>query len=94
MNEISAGDSYVHITKNSDSKIIHQSKGLGEVATEKVFLVCMRVNEHAVVKSMLIKIFKSEVINAHPFRHTRATMLIEKRATPRGVQVVLVIPTR
>lgn len=42
VNEISAGGSYVHIYKDADDKIIQQSKGLGEVAIEKVFLVCTR----------------------------------------------------
>ena len=71
VNEISAGDSYVHVYKGADDKIVQQSKDLGGVAIEKVFLVCTRVNGHAVVKYMLTKIFKSDGINAHSFRHTR-----------------------
>ena len=76
-NEISAGDSYVHIYKNSNSKIIQQSKGLGKIDAERVFPVCTRVDGRIVLRDVIEKILKRENLNAHSFRHTHATILIE-----------------
>lgn len=39
-NEKSIGDSYVYVCRNSENKIIQQSKGLERNNTEKVLLVC------------------------------------------------------
>lgn len=83
-NEKFAGKSYVYIYRDSDNKIIQQSKGL---STEyaRVKTVCVRADGHAVTKTALTNIFNDEGINAHSFRHTHATMLIENGATPKGV---------
>ena len=64
--------------------MIQQSKSL-TVEYNRVEMVCTRIDGHAVFKNMLSKIFMSEEINAHSFRHTHATTLIENGATPKGV---------
>lgn len=82
--EKSVGDSYVYIYKDTDNKIFQQSKCLSAEG-EKIELVCTRPNGQFVSRQMLIKMFTREGINAHSFRHTHATTLIENGATPKGV---------
>ena len=84
-NEKNASASYVYVYRNSDNKIISQSKGLGETDAEKVFLICTKNNGQIILKDALEKLLKKEKINAHSFRHTHATMLIENGATAKGV---------
>ena len=52
---------------------------------EKVSLLCTKSNGQAVSKYVVERIFRIEGINAHSFRHTHATMLIENGATAKGV---------
>ena len=89
-NENSAGDSCVHIYRNSENKIIQQSKGLGEIDAERVFHVCTRVGGRIILKTHLERTLQRENLNAHSFRHTHATTLIENGATPKGVATYLV----
>ena len=84
-NEKSIGDSYVYVYRNSDNKIIQQSKGLGEVAADRIFLVCTYPDGKMVRSNSMEIILKKAGINAHSFRHTHATTLIENGATPKGV---------
>ena len=84
-NENSTGDSYVYIYRNSENKVLQQSKGLGEVAAERIFLVCTYSDGKMVRRDSMEKILNRSGINAHSFRHTHATMLIENGATPKGV---------
>ena len=84
-NEKLAGDSYVYVYCDTNNKIIQHSKGLGEVNAEKILPVCTRIDGRAVFKYLLTNVFKAEGINAHSFRHTHATMLIENGAIPKGV---------
>ena len=84
-NEKIASDSYVFVYRNSENKIIQQSKILGKVNAEKILPVCTRIDGRAVFKYLLTNVFKDEGINAHSFRHTHATMLIENGAIPKGV---------
>ena len=37
------------------------------------------------MRGMLTKVLQAECLNAHSFRHTHATQLIENGATPKGV---------
>ena len=84
-NEKSAGDSYVYVYQNSKNKIIQQSKELGEVDAEKISLVCTHIVGRLITKEVFTKLLRREGINAHSFRHTHATTLIENGATPKGV---------
>ena len=83
-NEDSAGNSYVYIYCSTENKMIQQSKSL-TTEYNRAEMVCTRIDGHAVLKNMLSKIFRDEGINAHSFRHTHATTLIENGATPKGV---------
>ena len=84
-NEKSAGDSYVYTYCDTERKIISKSKGLGEIDAEKIQLICIKNNGQPVLKEQLEKILRREGINAHSFRHTHATTLIENGATAKGV---------
>ena len=84
-NEIAAGDSYVYIYCDAENKIFHQSKGIGEIADKKVPMLCTRADGRMILREPFTKLLQNEGINAHSFRHTHATMLIENGATPKGV---------
>ena len=84
-NEKSVGNSYLYVYRDNDNKIFQQSKGLGEVDAEKVNLVCIDESGRAVRKSRILNYFTRKGINAHSFRHTHATTLIENGATPKCV---------
>ena len=84
-NEKSVGDSYVYVYRDSDNKVIQQSKGLIEIDAEKVSMICTKNNGKIVFKDAVEKALRSEGLNAHSFRHTHATVLIENGATPKGV---------
>lgn len=83
-NEKNFGKSYVYIYKTAEGKIFQQSKSL-ENSNEKVNLICTKENGFALSRGLLSKLFKQNGLNAHSFRHTHATILIENGATPRGV---------
>ena len=83
-NEKSIGVSYVYIYKAADNKIIQQSKVL-PAESNRIELVCTKETGHFVLKSAVEKHLHNEGLNAHSFRHTHATMLIEHGATPKGV---------
>ena len=84
-NEKIFGDSYVYTYLESDGHIIRQSKGLPTPRGEKISLICTRNNGKIVLKENLTKILATEGLNAHSFRHTHATLLIENGATPKEV---------
>ena len=84
-NENQFGDSYVQIYCENDGHIQRQSKFLPAPAGEKLSLVCVQNNGQLVLKEYLVKKFRTEGLNAHSFRHTHATQLIENGATPKGV---------
>ena len=52
---------------------------------EKVSLICTRDNGKIVLKEILTRALVKEGLNAHSFRHTHATLLIENGATPKEV---------
>ena len=83
-NEKEFGDSYVYAYREEDGHVIRKSKGL-PCSFEKVSLVCVRSEGHFLRKDNIAKILKKENLNAHSFRHTHATQLIECGAVPKGV---------
>ena len=84
-NEKKFGDSYVYIYREDDGHIVRQSKGLPVPAAEKVSLVCVRENGQMLLKEVLSKVLRGEGLNAHSFRHTHTTQLIENGASAKAV---------
>ena len=84
-NEKLIGGSYVHIYREDDGHIERRSKNLPALGGEKVSLVCTRDNGQMILKNNFSQILKREGLNAHSFRHTHATRLIELGAKPTGV---------
>ena len=90
-NEAKYGDSYVLIYRNSghEDELVQLSKGLrGTQRNEKwirVPLVCTWNIGKAVSVHYLSLHLRAAGLNAHSFRHTHSTDLIENGATPEGV---------
>ena len=84
-NEKKFGDNYVYIYREDDGRIIRQSKGLPAPAAEKVSLICVRDDGRLYLDEYISKILRKEELNAHSFRHTHATQLIENGASAKGV---------
>lgn len=85
VNELKFGDGYVYVYRGEDGKVIQQSKSLPLQNAEQVFLVCTQRCGKIVLRASLSKALKNEGLNAHSFRHTHATRLIENGAPPKGV---------
>lgn len=83
-NEHQRGDTYIYNYREEDGHIIRQSKCL-PCDAEKVLLICIRGNGGFVCKDVVTEVLKRENLNAHSFRHTHATMLIESGANAKGV---------
>lgn len=84
-NEKEFGDSYVYIYREDDGHIISQSKGLPISNAEKVSLVCAREDGRLFLKGTFTEMLSKCGLNAHSFRHTHATQLIENGASAKGV---------
>lgn len=87
-NEKLYGDSYVHIYRDTghDDELIQMSKGLEQQPEwVRVPLVCTWKTGKVVSVHYLSMHLRKEGLNAHSFRHTHATTLIENGATPKGV---------
>ena len=80
------GGSYVCIYRTEEGKCLQQSKGIPlAVPAERVPVVCTQRNGRLVSREGLAIMLRGEGLNAHSFRHTHATQLIENGATPKGV---------
>ena len=84
-NEKALGNSYVHIYRERDGHIERRSKGLSAPDGEKVSLVCTRPDGRLILRAVFTAALHDEGLNAHSFRHTHATQLIESGAAPKGV---------
>lgn len=84
-NEKQFGGTYVYTYLESDGHIIRRSKGLPAPNSGKISLICVQNNGQLVLKNFVIKRLIEAGLNAHSFRHTHATQLIENGATAKGV---------
>ena len=87
-NELAAGGGYVCVMKNKENKVFEMSKALladAPAGSVRVNMVCTWRNGHFCKGEYIRHILTAEGLNAHSFRHTHATMLIENGATPKGV---------
>ena len=84
-NEKLIGDSYVYVYREKNGHIERRSKSLPAPDGEKVSLVCTRDNGQMILKNHFTRILAAMGLNAHSFRHTHATQLIESGAAPKGV---------
>ena len=83
-NENKFGARYVYIYCNEQNQIIIQSKLL-PLDLERMEFVCTREKGQPLQKKFLGKYLLKEGLNAHSFRHTHATQLIESGANAKGV---------
>ena len=82
------GGSYIAVYYHAETgKLVQQSKNLPiSNQYKQADLVCTNIkNGRKVVYPTLQRHLKRLGINAHSFRHTHATILIENGATPKGV---------
>ena len=84
-NEKSCGDAYIYIYRESDGHIERRSNSLPAPDGEKVSLICIRNDGRLMLHNVIVVALRNEGLNAHSFRHTHATRLIEDGATPKGV---------
>lgn len=78
------GNQYIYLYRAEDGRLLRQSKLL-PLPLERIDLVCTREHGHAVQKKFFSKHLHADGLNAHSFRHTHATRLMENGATAKGV---------
>lgn len=79
------GDSYCVVLENTDRRVSVCSKALAPKNGKRCYLVCTRSNGKLISRSALHARLQSMGLNAHSFRHTHATLLIEAGAPLKGV---------
>ncbi len=84
-NEKQFGDNYVYVYREENGHVQRQSKGLPPPFGEKISLLCTRNDGRIILRGIIVKFLTKEGLNAHSFRHTHATQLIENGAAPKGV---------
>ena len=84
-NEKQCGESYVYTYREENGHIQRQSKGLPPPEGEKILLVCVKQGGDLVFRVSFTKILHDEGLNAHSFRHTHATQLIESGVQAKAV---------
>ena len=75
---------YICIYKDSEGQIKRQSKKI-PCEGERVYFVCIKATGRLVWRQEVISTLISEGLNAHSFRHTHATQLIEGGAKAKAV---------
>ena len=83
-NEKKIGDSYVYIYLEPDGRIIRKSKGL-LCDIGRVSPVCTHPTGKLIMRGAVAKCLRVEGLNAHSFRHTHATQLIESGVEAKAV---------
>lgn len=89
-NEDKLGDSYVYSYCSDTGALLRQSKGLPHANNVvKKNLVCTRENGSPILHFNIVNLLKKNGLNAHSFRHTHATLLMENGAMPKEVSARL-----
>lgn len=83
-NESLLGGNYTYIYKEADGHIRRQPKRTPAVG-EKISLVCIKADGRLALREQLVKLLRKEGLNAHSFRHTHATQLIEQGGVAKAV---------
>lgn len=80
------GSSYIYQYETNTGEILSYSKvfKVDNTLTKKDF-VCTRDNGKLILYNAIRVLLKNNGLNAHSFRHTHATLLIENGASPKGV---------
>ena len=76
-NEKLFGDTYVYTYQENDGYIVRRSKRFSAPVGEKVSLICVQNNGKLVLREFAVKLFRGEGLNAHSFRHTHATLIMQ-----------------
>ena len=84
-NEKQSGDSYVYIYRESDGRVIRQSKIIPAPNGEKISLVCTVTDGRLVLRDVIGKLLRKAGLNAHSFRHTHTTVLTENGAPAKAI---------
>ncbi len=84
-NEKQLGDSYVYVYREDNGHMERRSKGLPAPDAEKVSLVCTREDGRIILRETFTDVLHNEKLNAHSFRHTHATILIENGVSAKAV---------
>ncbi|MDD7676934.1 MAG: tyrosine-type recombinase/integrase [Anaerovibrio sp.] len=85
LNRIIKAGTYTEYYTNEKGSLTRASTGLVPPGAVKVDLVCTDEDGVRVQRADINKALKEEGLNAHSFRHTHATMLIEAGASLKGV---------
>ena len=85
LNEENIGDSYVYIYREDNGHIMRQSRSLPAPLGKRISLICTRNDGRLILYESLTIFLKGENLNAHSFRHTHATQLIENGVEAKAV---------
>ena len=85
LNRIIKAGTYTEYCTNEKGSLARASTGLVPPGAVKADLVCTDEDGVRVQRADINKALKEEGLNAHSFRHTHATMLIEAGASLKGV---------
>lgn len=83
--ELAAGDSYCIVDEHPDHTAVMYSKCLSTAETNRKMIVCSGPSGKLVSRATIMQHLRNFGLNAHSFRHTHATVLIEAGASPKGV---------
>ena len=79
------GNGYVYIYCGSGGHVSLQTKSLPTPEGDRVSLVCVQKNGKPVLQGAVSEMLRIKGLNAHSFRHTHATQLIEHGAPLKAV---------
>jgi integrase len=83
-NEIAAAGGYCYIYLSENDRILQQSKNL-PATLPRLNLICTQKSGRLMLAQYVNRFLRKYGLNAHSFRHTHATMLIEAGAVAKGV---------